>query len=221
MRTDAIFAPGEHYHLLGRGNHKQKIFFDERDYIRFLLTILFFQFDGGIPQMRHLVEDFIQHRVLDKIRIPIAESRLVRLLAFTLMPNHYHVALEELVEGGISRYMQKVLNSFTKYHNVRYEKTGHLLQGPFKAVHQETNEQLLYLSAYMHRNPRELKEWRGREIEYPWSSYQDFFSENRWGTLLDPAIILAQFKDGDAYRMFVESSGAKEQVFIQHSVLDK
>ena len=62
--------------------------------------------------------------------------------------------------------MQRILNAYTKYFNAKYKKTGHLFQGPFKAVHIERNEQLLHLSAYIHRNPREIKGWKNREHLY-------------------------------------------------------
>ena len=86
-----------------------------------------------------------------------------------------------------------------------------MLQGTYKAVHVEENKQLLYLSAYIHRNPHELSDWKGREFEYPWSSLQDFTSGNRWGGLIVPDVIVEQFeqtKDSN-YADFVKSSTAK------------
>ena len=105
--------------------------------------------------------------------------------------------------------MQRVLNSYAKYYNTKYEKSGHLFQGKYKAVHIESNEQLLYLSAYIHRNPRELHEHRGEEELYQWSSLGDYVNENRWGQLLVPDIILEQYKNKDEYKKFVSTSIAK------------
>src|SRR5207237_1342011 len=105
--------------------------------------------------------------------------------------------------------MQRVLNGYTKYFNTKYEKSGHHFQGPYKAVHVSSNDQLLYLSTYIHRNPRELPQWRGREHLYPWSSYQDTVTENRWGKLLTPEILLEQFDSKEDYSNFINTSTAK------------
>ena len=61
----------------------------------------------------------------------------------------------------------------------------------------------------MHRNPREIKEWKDKENNYPWSSYIDYFKENRWGGLLRKEIIENQFKDKSDYDSFVKNSGTK------------
>jgi hypothetical protein len=67
----------------------------------------------------------------------------------------------------------------------------------------------LYLSTYIHRNPREISKWFKKEDQYQWSSYQDFIGENRWGDLLLSDIVLGQFKDKKRYHNFVKTSPAK------------
>ena len=140
----------------------------------------------------------------------ITESRHVELVGFVLMPNHFHLILHELEEGGISKYMQRVSNAYTKYFNTKYKSSGHLFQGAYKMVHMESDPQILYLSAYVHNNVRELKGWNKKEHLYRWSSYQDFIKENRWGELLKTDIILDQFPNKEKYKTFVQKSGAKE-----------
>jgi len=126
------------------------------------------------------------------------------------MPNHIHLILKEEVEGGISRMMQRTLDGFTRYSNIKYKKSGHIFEGPFKAVHVEDNNQLLYLSTYIHKNPKELLKWQKQWEQYPWSSHQDFIGNNRWGLLLSRDIILKQFKNSKEYAKFVKTSVAKE-----------
>jgi len=108
--------------------------------------------------------------------------------------------------------MQKILNAYTKFFNIKYGHSGHLFQGPFRAVHITNNNQLLYASAYVHRNQRGLPGWKDREHEYPWSSYQDYIGKNRWGKLLATEDILEQFDDGNDYHQWVKESGAKEKL---------
>ena len=127
------------------------------------------------------------------------------------MPNHFHLLLREKEEGGIGRYMQRVLVGYTKYFNAKYETAGHLFQGRYKAVLVKDDDQLMHLSAYIHRNPRELKAWKGKEERYPYSSLQDYVDKNRWGNLISPDIIAGRFANtpDSNYRDFVRSSPAK------------
>ena len=213
MRITPI-VPGEHYHIFNRGNRKQKIFLHERDWIRFLFTILYLQSPSiNFPNIGRSVSHYVENSVFnikEGVVKDIVQTRYVELVGFTLMPNHFHLIVYEKEEGGISQYMQRALLSYTKYFNTKHDMVGHVFQGPYKAVHVKNDNQLSYLSAYVHRNPRELKKWKNKEHRYPWSSYQDFIGENRWGKLLVPDMILERFADGKEYKGFVEESGAKE-----------
>ncbi len=207
---------GEHYHIFNRGMQKQTIFHNVSDYVRFLFLILLLQSPRTFDQISRLVHVFVKHLVkhpvfdIDQEVIDeVVNARYVEIVSFCLMPNHFHLILKELEENGTSRYMQRVLNGYTKYYNAKYGTSGHLFQGPYKAVHVKDNDQLLHLSAYIHRNPRELSGWKNKEQKYPWSSYQDYSIENRWGTLLATEIVAEQFKTKIEYAEFVESSPTK------------
>ncbi len=208
------FAQGEYYHIFNRGNNKQNIFLSDRDYARFLFLILHLQSENTFTNIGYSVSYFIKHRVFIKIKDKneFFKNRQVNLISFTIMPNHFHMILEELAANGISNYMQRTQNAYTKYFNVRYNKIGHLLQGPFKAVHIKNNNQLLHLSCYVHKNPKELGPWKNKEHLYKWSSYQDYIRRNRWGQLLVPDIILDQFHNISEYKNFVAKSSAKENL---------
>lgn len=202
----------EYYHVYNRGAHKRTIFHDTADFARFLFLILFFQSPLVFDQVSRPVRHFIKHSVFDIDDADISriiDDRYVELISFCLMPNHFHLVLREVQEHGIARYMQRVLNGYTKYYNAKHGTSGHLFEGPYKAVHIESNEQLLYLSAYVHRNPRELPYWKNKEQKYEWSSYQDYIGENRWSKLLSTELILGQFKTKNEYEEFVRTSTAK------------
>ena len=108
------------------------------------------------------------------------------------MPNHFHLILQEVKEGGISQYMQRVLNAYTKYYNKKYEISGHLFQGPYKSVHIKDDPQLLYLSAYIHNNVRELKSWKNFDSDFG----KDLAKEIREFYLVD----FENWKDHDEYK---------------------
>lgn len=205
-------APGEYYHVYNRGNNKQKIFHDERDWIRFLFLILHLQSPVVFFNISRYVSTYVRHRVFNiskTSRTQIINNKVVELINFTQMPNHFHLTVLEKKEGGVSQYMQRIQDAYTKYFNTKYGLHGHLFQGPFQIVHIKNNEQLLHLSAYIHRNPREIKQWFKKEDRYPWSSYQDYVAENRWKDFLCPQIVLEQFSNKNEYKNFLDSSGTK------------
>ena len=201
-------APGEYYHICNRAVNKQTIFHDTRDYFRFLFLILYFQSPIVFQQLGRLVKDFVLSRALD-IKGEVVKKRKIELVAFCIMPNHFHLIVKELEEAGIATHMQRVLTAYSKYYNTKYEKSGHVFQGPYRAIHISDDPQLKYLSAYIHRNPRELVGWLNKVDKYQWSSYQDYIGENRWGDLLVPDIVLGQFKNKERYHEFVKMSTAK------------
>lgn len=212
MNRDNI-SVNEYYHIYNRGVGKKIIFKDDRDRTRFLFLILYFQAENNFPQISRIISSYVKHLVFDissDIKNKLILKRFVELTGFALMPNHFHLVVKEAKEGGMGKYMQRVLNSYTKYFNTRYSVSGHLFEGPYKAVHVEDNEQLLHLSAYIHLNPREISEWSKKEDIFPWSSYQDYIRENRFGEILKTEIITEQFKNNKEYKNFVETSGAKE-----------
>lgn len=224
---DVQFAAEEYYHVYARGNRGADIFRDQRDRERLMFLLLTMQSHLTTMQVRMLWKSFTRNGwlspanagrslgrkpILDLQELlgTIADERFVNLVNFAFMPNHFHLTVQITQEGGLSRYMQKVLNAYTKYFNQKHDLSGHLFQGPFGAVHVQDNEQILHLSAYIHKNPIALKEWRNKLDQCPWSSLTDYVHENRWGELLQSSIVLDQFKGGKDYKGFIRESVAKE-----------
>jgi REP element-mobilizing transposase RayT len=140
----------------------------------------------------------------------ILKKRNTKLISFAIMDNHFHLLIQNLEDGIVSVYMHRILTAYSKYFNAKYKKKGHVFEGPFKALRIKGNEQLLHLSSYIHKNPKEIKEWENSFDKYPYSSYQDYIGLNRWGNFLSTDIVLKQFKDQLKYRDFVSTSTAKE-----------
>src|SRR3989344_414307 len=203
---------GEYYHVYNRGNNKQPIFLDYRDWVRFLFLVFYLQSSCVFYNLGRQVAYFVRHSVFnmdDEDKKEIKDKKITEIVAFCLMPNHFHLILREVKEGGISQYMQRLLNSYTKYFNTKYKRFGHLFQGPFQYVHVADNDQLLYLSTYIHRNPKDLEESFIEGRQYLFSSLQDYIGDNRWEDLLAREIILSQFDESNNYASFVEESTAK------------
>lgn len=210
-------APEEYYHIYNRGMQKQPIFETDHDRLRFLFLLLVFQGKNSIKNMSRELKSNVQSSTLHispELEKEILKNRTVELVTFCLMPNHFHIQVLEKTEGGIAKYMQRILTAYTKYFNVRYQKTGHLLQGSYKSVWMEDDLQLMHASAYIHKNPNELIKWKNNLKEYPWSSLQDYVSLNRFNNLLSTSIILDRYdnKKGNSYEDFIKTSTAKEQI---------
>jgi putative transposase len=214
MTLPRSIAPGNYYHIYNRGAFKQNIFRSDADRKRFLFTLLYYQSPEDIHHTTRRAAAYdpeFGFQTKASLVQTIIEKRIVSLTSFCLMSNHFHLLVREETEGGLASYMQRVSIGHTHYMNTKYGTSGHIFQGRYRSVHVRTNHQLLYLSAYIHKNPREIATWRETYFSYPWSSLQDLTEANRWGGLLDADIIAEQFdaEPQSNYADFVKTSTAK------------
>ncbi len=160
------------YHIFTRGVEKRNIFLDYNDRIRFRLLLLHCLPNKTILSFSHA------QKLKQKPELTSNGSGLVDILCYCLMDNHVHLLLRENVDGGITKYMQRILNSYAKYFNVRHDRTGVLFGGRFKSVPVISDEQLLHVSRYIHLNPTEAKIAKD-PFAYPWSSLGQYIGESR------------------------------------------
>ncbi len=174
------FSIDEHYHIYSRGVDKRKIFLNGDDYRRFIR--LMFLCNGEEPVVYRETEN----QSLKEIR---TGKKLIAIGAYCLMPNHFHLLVREITEGGTVRFMSKLLTAYSAYFNKKHARTGALFGSEFKAEHLDTDEYLKYIFAYIHLNPLKLvdSEWRIKRIDwktakqhlakYQFSSYTDYTEE--------------------------------------------
>ncbi len=203
MRTHK-FVKGEFYHIYVHGIADTKIFNNTRDYQRFLTLLFSANGENSIPRLDRNIDLNLVWDILNK-KMDLGKA-LVDIVCFCLMPTHFHLLLKERGNGNISKYLHKTLVSHAKYMNLKYERRGHLFESNFHSKHIDDNDYLLKISCYIHKNPKDLKSWKNKEYFYPWSSYQDYISENRWGSLLNQEMIEGQFKNSQEYKNFVEEN---------------
>ena len=193
MQRKFDFSIGEFYHIYNRGNNKSTIFTTAADYGRFMF-LLFVANSRDPVRMDSLVRKCrAQGRTLRSVMKEIERGEtLVDIGVYCLMPNHFHILIHEKYENGVSLFMQKLLTGYSMYFNKKYERTGSLFEGKFKAEHAGKDEYLKYLFAYIHLNPVKLIEPNWREVgvadmarvkkylkEYKYSSYVDYLGEDR------------------------------------------
>lgn len=197
------FVEGEFYHIFNRGVDKRIIFQDQNDSDRFFQSMKEFNVEEPIGSIYR--NSFNRKNI--KLSNPATKSkqRLVNFICYCLNPNHYHFILEPLVENGIEKFMQKLGTGFTRYFNEKYKRNGVLFQGPFKAVHINTDAQLLHTSAYVNLNDKVHKLSSG-VTKFIRSSWKEYVGENIKDLFCKKDIVLGQFKDKMDYKKFAEES---------------
>ncbi|MDP3697080.1 MAG: transposase, partial [Candidatus Taylorbacteria bacterium] len=140
------FTTGEFYHLFNRGNNKRGVFLDKYDLNRFFLSMR--EFNTYKP-IGSIYEQSFKKEGADSTK----NTKLVDFICYCLNPNHFHFALKQLKDDGITKFMHRLGTGYTKYFNQRHENSGALFQGRYKAKHIDSNEYLLHLSAYINLNP--------------------------------------------------------------------
>lgn len=147
-------------------------------------------------------------------------EKIVKIIAYCIMPTHIHLILQQLKDKGISEFINLILKSYSKYFNKKYDRKGPLWEGRFKNVLVETQEQLLHLTRYIHLNPvsaylvKDPQDWR-------FSSYREYVG------LVERNKMICDFSnfldlDVDSYEQFVDDhiDYARKLSQIKHLILE-
>src|SRR3989344_3484192 len=188
------FAENEIYHVFNRGVEKRIIFQDEKDY-RIFTYYLFI----------YLAPLDLVNSVYPNLPLRLQAKNLnkeVELLSYCLMPNHFHFLLKQNSADGIIKLMKQLTNAYTLYFNQKNKRVGGLVQGRYKAVRIETDEQLIHVSRYIHLNPVASSIVKLPE-EYQWSSYSEFLDEKN-EKICRTKQILEHFSSRQNYKRFVQ-----------------
>lgn len=195
------FANGELYHIYNRGVEKRAIALDLYDQKRFFQSLD--QFNTLNPIGSIYEKQFLKKQLGS--RTPKSQ-KLVHFIAYCLNPNHYHFILEQIVEKGIEKFMQRFGTGYTNYFNAKYKRNGPLFQGNFKSIHVDSNEYLLHLSAYVNLNNRvhALDSSSSKRLKSK-TSWGEYITDNSTN-FCKKDIILQQFRNIHEYKHFAESS---------------
>ena len=172
MRRNVQFHRGGYYHIYNRGANHNRIFAETSNYIF----------------------------VLGKVR-KYSEMYDISMLAYVLLPNHYHFLLRQNGDHPARFLPQYTFNAYTKAFNKSYGHTGTLFEGPFQSIEVTNEPYLLNLIRYIHANPV-LHGLIDDPGQWAYSNYLEWVDE-RAGKLVDRAFIAAYFESPAAYRAFV------------------
>jgi len=155
-----------YYHIYNRGVEKRKIFLDQQDYAVFL------------PYLKEYLlpkdERALSKRLMDSSITSIEKNKILKLLrlnnfsneitllAYCLMPNHFHFFVKQKSAGSIDKFMNSLGTRYTMYFNKKYDRVGSLYQGVYKAVSVNNESQFIYLSKYIHSQALALRSYKAR-----------------------------------------------------------
>ena len=207
------FLRNGYYHIYNRGVNKRSIFTDQQDYRVFLSYLKTYLTPKDEVSLRtSLADSTIPWSEKDKILKLLRLNNFadtIKLLAFVLMPNHFHLLIQQFETESISALLGSLGTRYVMYFNRKQQRKGPLFQDIYKAVVVETDEQLLHLSRYIHLNPRSILKNQPALAEYQYSSYSQYLGKYpvSW---VDPKPILQFFKSvrdpaNNTYKEFVET----------------
>lgn len=201
---------GEIYHVYNRGVAKCKICTKDADYWRFMQGLCLFNDEMSTHNILWQLERKRGRLTMNVLKSYLVSSKgkrksLVRIMAYCVMGNHFHLLLEEIQKGGITKFMGKLGIGYVRYFNNKYDRVGPLFQGRFKNVLVDNERYLQYLLVYINvLNPAEIimPNWKEKGIaeikkvlrfaeQYQFSSHLDYLGKR--GSLILDKGILAKF----------------------------
>lgn len=180
MKSTDLFNRGV-FHVVSRSIANYKVFNKSSDYLRMIMAMRFYQLqDPPAKFSTFLSLKTTQKYGFDKCfeKFSQDEHRLVNIIAYCLMPTHPHFILQQLADNGISIYINRILNSYSRYFNTLHKRKGPLWESRFKHVFVEKDEQLLHFTRYIHSNPTTAGIVENPE-DWPYSSYREYIDPQR------------------------------------------
>ena len=203
-----------YYHIYNRGVEKRNIFQDEADYAVFLSFLAEYLqpkdekslFDTlSLPGMSAKKKE----KVLKTIRLNNFSQEIV-ILAYALMPNHFHIFLRQRNAGSIHKFMGSLCTRYVMYFNHKYKRVGSLFQDVYKAAGIDDEEHHIHISRYIHKQAIEFAGDLGKPFQP--SSYPEYIGERRtvW---VHPEEILSIFST-------LNPELSYQQFVMEHNPLD-
>lgn len=203
-----VYLANGFYHIYNRGVEKRTIFADDQDLNVFLKYLTeYLEPKNESELLKNLSDESLswmeKDKILRKLRLNNF-NREIDLLAFCLMPNHFHFLIKQNKEDAIDRFCNSLLTRYATYFNKKHKRVGKLFQDVYKAVLIETEAQLLHLSRYIHRNPLKLGE-ESEKWQNEYSSLSNYLGKNVFAWV-KPDFVVSYFSKsslGNSYLAFV------------------
>ena len=210
------YSPNSHYHIYNRGVEKRLIFQDEQDYGVFLSYLKNYLSPKNKDKLRQTLSDpnlnyKERERLLKELRLNNF-SEEISLLTYCLMPNHFHLLIKQKSADSIDKFMNSLGVRYSMFFNRKYKRVGALYQDVYKAVAIKSDQQLLYLTSYIHRNPLGETLASQDEVLRAWfsqpSSYPEYLGQRKTDWIHHEQILafFSRTNSKLSYQAFVEQS---------------
>lgn len=220
MRKNPL-VNNEIYHIFTRSIADFKVFNENFDFVRMQQLMKYYQTNKDVKFSKFITLQICQINGFDNALNIVSKDKdkLVQILAYCIMPTHIHFILKQIVDKGISIYTNNILNSYTRYFNIKHRRKGPLWESRFKSVLVENDAQLLHLTRYVHLNPVTAKLINHPE-DWAFSSYREYLFELNGGDICQFHDIL-EIKPA-LYRKFVNDQIAyqRELAKIKSLIID-
>lgn len=167
-----VYLNNTYYHVYNRGHNKQNIFLDEQDFTVFLSLL------------KRYLDPSCKDRQANRMPYPCLADE-VELIAYCLMPNHFHLFIYQHSEEGMKHLLRRISGAYGMYFNKKYKRVGPVFQQRYRAVRIAGDEQLMHISRYIHLNPSEYTRWQWSSLKYYRSSYARWLKTNHVLELFD------------------------------------
>lgn len=220
------YVGGGYYHLYNRGVEKRIIFLDEQDYSVFLGYLKEYLMPKDTENLKDILSSVNstwkeRDKALKLLKLNNFYGE-ISLLAFCLMPNHFHLLIKQNNLDSIDKFMQSLLTRYTMFFNRKHKRVGVLFQDAYKAVLVTNDNQLLHLTRYIHKQSLvsqgdSLRDWNSIQP----SSYFSYLGRQKtqW---IQPQEVLSFFSKTNPrlnYQSFVSQTEDIES--IQKLLLDE
>lgn len=217
------YEAGGYYHVYNRGVEKRIIFCDVEDYQKFIGLLKVYLTKQNLQGVT-LKDDL--NRTISPSRALNNFSEEVELLAYCLMPNHFHMLMRQFTDRGMASFMQSLLTKYVIYFNKKYKRVGGLFQSTYKTVKITSEEQFTYITKYIHRNPLpDLPTRLHLEglADYKYSSYGNYLGlfKQSWVKTEDVLSYFSKTNPRNTYQAFVEETGDVSRIYREMIDLDE
>ncbi len=222
-----LYIENSYYHIYNRGVEKRKIFLDEQDFGVFLSYLKDYLTEKDVDRLNNVLQypnsSYVQKDKAQKLLRMNNFYEEITLLAYCLMPNHFHFFINQKSAQSIEKFMQSIATRYTMYFNRKYKRVGFLYQSTYKAVLIDSEEQFIYLSKYIHKQAvihqgltLQGEKWVNK---YP-SSYPEYLGlrKTEW---VHPEEVLTYFSKTNpnlSYESFVNESD--DFTYLEHRILE-
>ena len=184
-----------YYHIVNRGVSSQDLFLDFLYYSRAIETLKYYKHSRPPIKFSRFIKLSGKNKFEIFQKLESSKEQLVEILAYTLMPNHIHLVIKQVSDNGISTFMSKYQNSFTRFFNLKNKRKGHIFQSAFRSAYISDEEQLLHVIRYVLLNAYSagiidnLKDIKS----YPFSCFGEYLDPKYKRGLCSTAFVMGHF----------------------------